>query len=109
MMNDWTPSDAQIEAALQRMFAGHVIVGPRDVFLDENREDMRAALIAAHAAAPPVDMAEFEKALDAFIEADNDYGIACDHSERSEVEAYEDAYDAARQALIDLYVKADGR
>lgn len=63
-MSEWQPTDAQIVAAEDAHYQAHMHPDPDRMFdteyVDQFRANaMRAALIAAHRAAPPVDTTEF--------------------------------------------------
>ena len=112
----WTPSDAQIEAAVNAL--DHAEKNERWNPMQTHRQRLiEHVLIAAHAAAPPVDTTEFEAALQAEHLAARHLGYQkCNAAwkrlgleEERIIEASQMASDATQQRLRDLYVKASGR
>lgn len=112
-MSEWQPTDAQVEAARTartkalRSFDAKPFAQQTPEYLDEvNNEAMRAALIAAHEAAEPVDTTEFEAAVTVVMVKAAQLE---DMAQWRDWESYEHEsveVRAAIQHLIDLYVKA---
>ena len=104
------PTDAAIEAALNKWFRLSSPPEPHDYSPSEHDiDDMRAALIAARAAEPMPTMAEFDAALKTAIVSFDVLDTAIRHHVSNEGwRKFTNEHEAAKEALRSLFRRATG-